>query len=168
MKRYFLTGIICFAAFWVLGMKLQDGYSLLLDSLYKKTVPLITVSEAEKLIQEEDAVILDTRKMEEFEVSHLKGAQQIDFESPQGDIIEGLPGDKPIFVYCSVGYRSERLGEILQAKGFNQVHNLYGGIFQWVNESKKVVDKYDRPTSRVHTFDRSWSIWLKRGIKVYD
>ena len=71
-------------------------------------------------------------------------------------------------VYCSVGYRSERIGEKMQKMGFENVSNLYGGIFDWKNQGNTVINLNQEPTDSVHTYNRNWSQWLYNGIKVYD
>ena len=55
------------------------------------------------------------------------------------DVFEKLDPDKPVLVYCSVGARSQDIGKKLVQKGFSVV-NLYGGIFQWVNDELPVYD----------------------------
>jgi rhodanese-related sulfurtransferase len=40
-----------------------------------------------------------------------------------------------------VGYRSEKVTEKLQKAGFTQVSNLYGGIFEWVNQGYPIVNQ---------------------------
>jgi len=51
--------------------------------------------------------------------------------------------------------------------GFTNVRNLYGGIFEWVNEGGEIRNSKNQPTDSVHTYSKSWSIWLEKGIKVY-
>ena len=75
--------------------------------------------------------------------------------------------DQEVIVYCSVGYRSERIGEKLQKAGYTNVKNLYGGIFSWKNEGNEVVRDADIPTDSVHTYNKSWGKWLLKGIEVY-
>jgi predicted sulfurtransferase len=72
-----------------------------------------------------------------------------------------------VVVYCSVGYRSERVGEHLLAMGFKDVKNLYGGIFEWVNNGQAIVDRNGKFTNQVHTYNKSWSKWLEKGIKIF-
>jgi hypothetical protein len=43
---------------------------------------------------------------------------------------------------------------------------MYGGIFEWVNNGYPIVNSAG-PTQRVHAFDRTWGVWLKKGEKVY-
>jgi 3-mercaptopyruvate sulfurtransferase SseA len=70
-------------------------------------------------------------------------------------------------VYCSVGYRSEKVSEQLRQAGYQTVYNLYGGIFEWKNQGHPVVNAEGEPTERVHAYNRSWGVWLKKGDKVY-
>jgi len=70
-------------------------------------------------------------------------------------------------VYCSVGYRSERIGEKLLDKGFTNVYNLYGGIFDWINNDYPLVDIADQPIQKVHGYNEDWSKWVCKGEKVY-
>ncbi|RMG61980.1 MAG: rhodanese-like domain-containing protein, partial [Bacteroidetes bacterium] len=89
------------------------------------------------------------------------------YEGFQPETVADIPRDQPVVVYCTVGYRSERIGEQLQALGFTQVYNLYGGIFAWKNQGFPVVDPEGKPTERVHTYNADWSQWLRQGEKVY-
>jgi rhodanese-related sulfurtransferase len=144
----------------------QDDYDAMLEGMYRKTVPLLRV-EAVKEKGMHHFVILDTREPEEYAVSHLEGARPVGYESFDEAVVRDIPKDKPVLVYCSVGYRSERIGEKLQEMGFKEVYNLYGGIFDWKNTGNPVVDESGKPTDTVHTYNRRWSQWLFEGEKVY-
>ena len=96
------------------------------------TVPTVN---PEKVKQMPDALILDARERVEYEVSHLPKAVFIGYKTFEKDALKDVPKDKPIVVYCSIGYRSEKIGEKLQKMGFTKVYNLYGSIFEWVNQA---------------------------------
>jgi rhodanese-related sulfurtransferase len=131
------------------------------------TVPLISVAE---LKEELDSVYLfDARKKEEFEVSHIPGANYLGYKDFDAARLESIPKDAKLVLYCSIGYRSEKIGEKLQKLGFTNVQNLYGSIFEWVNEGNKVVDKNGKPTNRVHTYNKAWSKWVdeRKAEKVW-
>lgn len=147
------------------GQITNGAYKALLETLYKKSVPLITV---EELKQKHNIVLLDARERKEYNVSHLPGARWVGFDDFDLRRIEDIPKSATIVTYCSVGVRSERVGEKLQAAGYRNVHNLYGSLFEWVNQGNPVVDKKERPTQRVHAYSRLWGIWLRQGEKVYD
>ncbi|MEM9337304.1 MAG: rhodanese-like domain-containing protein [Bacteroidota bacterium] len=143
----------------------QTSYGEKLESLYRHTVPLI---DSEVLKEKTDVVILDVRSPEEYNVSHIDGAFMIDFDKFKPKDVASLNKNSEVIVYCSVGYRSERLGEKLQKMGFKDVKNLYGGIFEWKNQGHEVVNERDVPTDSVHTYNKAWSKWLEQGIKVYE
>ncbi|MEM8908479.1 MAG: rhodanese-like domain-containing protein, partial [Bacteroidota bacterium] len=89
---------------------------------------------AEALQQQQDSMyIFDTRAKEEYAVSHIPGAQYLGYDDFDVKRLGDLPKDAPIVVYCSIGYRSEKIGERLQDLGYTNVHNLYGSLFDWVN-----------------------------------
>ncbi|MCG8319329.1 MAG: rhodanese-like domain-containing protein [Cytophagales bacterium] len=147
----------------------QTPYDKLLDNMYKNTVPLIKPEELSDLMQHnESLVLLDIRSQKEYQVSHLANSMFIDYDSFNKHKISHLNKDANIIVYCAVGYRSERVGEKLLDMGFENVRNLYGGIFQWKNQDKPVVDTKGIKTDSVHTYSKAWSKWLKKGIKVYE
>jgi rhodanese-related sulfurtransferase len=139
------------------------AYKSLLDITYDKNFPVVKPYEVEGL---EDAVFLDTREKIEFEVSHLKGARWVGFETFDMSALDTIDKDQTIVVYCSIGARSQDIGKMLQNSGYNSVFNLYGGIFHWVNEGLPVY-KEGKETQKVHAYNRAWGIWLTNGEKVY-
>ena len=113
--------------------------------------------------REPNMVILDARERAEYDVSHLPNAVFIGYNNFEKKIVDSLAKDKPIVVYCSIGYRSEKIGEKLQKLGFTKVYNLYGSIFEWVNQGNAIVDKNNQPTKKVHTYNKNWSRWVEEG-----
>jgi rhodanese-related sulfurtransferase len=146
----------------------QKTFDEKMQSLYQNTVPLIKFDELKKMKDQGEVYLLDTRAPEEFAVSHLPGAALIDYDNFKKTDVKDIPKDAKVVVYCSVGYRSERIGEKLQKMGFTDVSNLYGGIFDWKNQGNTVINTEDMPTDSVHTYNENWSQWLYKGIKVYE
>lgn len=147
----------------------QKKLDKLLNRFNNENVPYISVQEL--AMPKTKAIILDAREKKEFEVSHIKEAIFVGYDNFNIDeTIAKLNTNKntKIVVYCSLGIRSERIGEKLQKEGYTNVFNLYGGIFEWKNKGFEVVDTKEKPTEKVHAFSKSWSKWLKKGKKVYD
>ena len=116
-----------------------------------------------------NVLVLDTRQKEEFEVSHLKNAiwvgySEFDIEKTSQIIPEK---EKHIVVYCSIGARSEDIGEKLEQAGYKNVKNLFGGIFLWKNLGYPVFDQSDHETEKVHPFSKEWAPLLTNAYKVY-
>ncbi|MDA8693173.1 rhodanese-like domain-containing protein [Saprospiraceae bacterium] len=128
------------------------------DSYLKFNVPTTTVSILSSL--DRPHVILDAREREEYDVSHIPDALYFGYKKPQYDILDGIDKDEIIIIYCSIGYRSEKLGEKLNKKGYKNVLNLYGSIFEWANEGYPLVDSNNQPTDRIHGFNKKWSKWV--------
>jgi rhodanese-related sulfurtransferase len=144
----------------------SKSYNVMLKTLLSHTVPEFDVTQA-KSAAANQAYFLDARERKEYEVSHIKNARFVGYDGFSLENVADIPKNSPVVVYCSVGYRSEKIAEKLIAVGFTNVANLYGGVFQWVNEGNEVVDTAGQPTPNVHAYNRMWGIWLKKGKKVY-
>lgn len=105
-------------------------------------------------------VILDARERKEFDVSHIEGARYAGYDDFDKNVVKNLSPNTPIVVYCSIGYRSEKIAARLQKQGFRKVYNLYGSIFEWVNRGYPVVDNAGKTTSKIHTYNGDWGNWV--------
>ena len=132
-------------------------FSAKVNDYVRGTVPLIDVNDLNE--QRDKFIVLDAREPDEYRVSHIAGATNIGYDKPDYNILAEIPTDAAIVVYCSIGYRSEKIGEKLIQRGYNNVSNLYGGIFEWGNRSFDLVNKDGHITDTLHTFSRSWSKW---------
>jgi len=112
-------------------------------------------------------VILDVRKREEFLVSHLRGAKSVD-PGAQAESLKSLVAtNRPVVVYCSVGYRSSELARRLMKAGITNVFNLEGSIFQWANEGRPLVNS-NGPAAKVHPYNARWGALLKPEVRGTD
>jgi rhodanese-related sulfurtransferase len=120
--------------------------------------------------QKNHFVLIDARALEEFRVSHLHEAYWTgDKEFDKDSVLTRIPDkNSPIIVYCSIGVRSEDIGEKLMTLGYTNVKNLYGGIFEWVNKGYPVYDAKGEKTNKVHAFNKHWGKLLVKGERVYD
>lgn len=105
-------------------------------------------------------LILDARERVEYDISHIPNAKYIGSDDPDWQVMHGISKDKPIAVYCSIGYRSEKIAEQLKKKGFTNVSNVYGSIFEWVNRGYPVVEENGEETKKLHGYSRAWGIWV--------
>lgn len=164
LEKIFLSGLFFLLVSFSGSFAQSTSYKALLNVLYDKDFPTIKPEEITSL----DAYqVLDTREKEEYEVSHLSDAVWTGFDTFSLSNLDSLDKGKPVLVYCTVGARSQEIGMKLREAGFTQVYNLYGGIINWAN-LKKPLMRGDKQTNQVHTYSKSWGIWLKEGEKVYD
>ncbi len=147
----------------------SKAYNALLKTILKSDVPEVSIQEADSLKKANSNIIfIDTREKKEYEVSHIEGAVWVGYDDFDLERVEKVDKDAQIIAYCSVGARSEKITRILIEEGYTNVSNLYGSLFEWVNQEKPVVDEHGKPTKKVHAYSRTWGIWLKKGEKVYD
>lgn len=139
------------------------AYKTLLNSTYDQDFDLVYPEQKDFI---NSAILLDTREANEFEVSHLKRALWVGYETFDMSSVKDIPKDSTIVVYCSIGARSQEIGKKLKQNGYSKVYNLYGGIFHWVNENNPVFQADSLPTNKVHTYNKIWGIWLNKGEKV--
>lgn len=113
--------------------------------------------------------VLDTREKIEYDISHIPGAHFASYSNFELDPLLELPRDTTIVVYCSIGYRSEKIGEKLKKAGFTKVYNLYGSLFEWANQSYPMENEEGSTTNKVHTYNKQWSKWVddKKVIKIW-
>jgi rhodanese-related sulfurtransferase len=172
IRMGYLKLVLIMAWLWpVMALQAQTtdpAYAQLLEKMYRKTVPLLTVSQAAKLqASNKEVLFLDTRERKEYQVSHIRGAVWVGYQDFNLKRVSHIPRSTPLVVYCSVGYRSEKVGERLLQAGFTNVHNLYGSIFEWVNQGYPVFKSPAERTTRVHAYSPTWGRWLTQGTKVY-
>lgn len=139
----------------------QEAFDKKIAKTINFTIPVVGVEELKEI--QEDVIILDARPKGEYEVSHIEGAKRIGYKKLDESQLEGIDKDEQIVIYCSIGYRSEKVGEKLKKMGYKNVYNLYGSIFEWVNQGNQVVDKNNKPTEKVHTYNKRWSKWVEDG-----
>ena len=102
-------------------------------------------------------LLLDARTPEEYQVSHLNNAKLATEDLK--DLINTVDRTKPIVVYCSVGYRSSAIARRLNSLGYQNVFNLSGSIFQWVNENRPVYSQ-GKIATQVHPYNKFWQYLL--------
>ncbi len=145
----------------------QDSVDELLKKYNTGSVSYISVEELRMKQLKDEVVLLDTRRAEEFEVSHIEDAFLVGYDDFNLEKLPEISKDKTIIVYCSLGIRSEQIGEKLKKAGFENVQNLFGGIFEWKNTGFPVVDDLGNSTEKVHAYSKQWAKWLNNAEKIY-
>jgi rhodanese-related sulfurtransferase len=160
--KYFLLFCLFFQQ-----INAQKSLDKLLNKYNDNSVPYISVNELAK--PNTNPILLDAREIEEYNISHLKNAIYVGYKTFNLEtILNTIPNkDKAIVVYCSLGVRSEIVAKKLKNAGYNNVKNLYGGIFEWKNKSLSVYNNKKKETDSIHAFSKAWSKWLKKGISYY-
>jgi rhodanese-related sulfurtransferase len=107
-------------------------------------VPEITPTELRQRLDRGDRLtIIDVREPHEWEIGNLgaHGARLI----PLGEVPDRLGEIDPeeeIVLQCRSGARSGRALQFLQARGYDRLWNLKGGILAWSDEVDPAMPKY--------------------------
>jgi rhodanese-related sulfurtransferase len=86
----------------------------------------ITVSQLRDL---DGVAIIDVREPDEYANGHVPGAVNVPLQTVP-EAIEQLDPDKPVYLICQHGIRSERAAAFLDSRGFDTV-NVLGGTAAW-------------------------------------
>ncbi|MBS6642328.1 MAG: rhodanese-like domain-containing protein [Clostridiaceae bacterium] len=96
----------------------------------------ITAEEAKKMMDEEDVIVVDVRRADEYSVKHIPGAVLVPNESIKDEQPEALPDKEAILlVHCRTGIRSKDASDKLVAMGYENVYD-FGGINDWTYETE--------------------------------
>ena len=112
-------------------------------------------------------ILLDVREEAEYAVSHLPNAVRVQPGTDRSAFLDTLDHDAPIVAYCSVGYRSSELVHKLRERGFTNIRNLEGSIFEWANGGRS-VERDGRSVAEVHPFDEQWGKLLRQELHAYE
>jgi rhodanese-related sulfurtransferase len=102
----------------------------------------IPSAEAIRLINNEDAVVVDTRSANDYKKSHIVNAKHI----PATSVVErakeiSRDPDKPVILYCGTGHSAQQAATKLRGHGFNRVFALKGGINAWQADGMPLTSK---------------------------
>ena len=94
-------------------------------------LPFISGTIARKLIEEQNAVLLDVRNPNEYATGAIPGAVNMPLHLlPMRH--EELDKSKPVIVYCVSGARSSQAHQFLANMGYQNVNNV-GNIQNFMN-----------------------------------
>ncbi len=101
--------------------------------------PPVPRDELERLVQDRNAVLIDTRPSGEYEHGHLPEAISMPMDELPERLHE-LPRDRPIIAYCRGDYClfADEAVALLREKGF-EAHRLDGGWPEWWAEDRAVA-----------------------------
>jgi rhodanese-related sulfurtransferase len=82
-------------------------------------------------------------------------------------VVDVLPTDKPIIVYCRSGVRSRKAAEILVDIGFDPVYDM-GGILEWQEEGFPVVVEEGAISAIFFiTVDEAYEVFLENNDYIF-
>lgn len=110
--------------------------SLLLWNIFSGAIGSVQIIPAEvtRLINHEDAEVLDLRNAEDFDKGHIINSINIAAATLEEDKDKLKKyKDKTIVLCCGHGQESIRIARTMKMKGFEKLFCLKGGISAWQN-----------------------------------
>lgn len=96
----------------------------------------ITSDDLKELMETADAadvMFVDVREKDEWDALRLSRFELRPLSEAQG-WLNSLPKDKKLVVMCKLGGRSARAADALANAGYDEVHNVLGGIMEFVDK----------------------------------
>ena len=127
--------LILLTAFVLLLTACSSGGQAMDEEDMVRSYTMISQDQAKEMMEKEDVhIIIDVRRVDEFETGHIPGAVCIPNESIGTEQPEELPDlDQIILVYCRSGNRSKQAAQKLFDMGYTNVYE-FGGIIDWTGE----------------------------------
>lgn len=99
------------------------------------TYEKISMSDGIKRMEsDEEYILLDVRRADEFEAGHIPGAVNLPNEEIGTEEIPSLPDkEQTIYIYCRSGNRSKKAADKLLALGYTNLIE-FGGIIDYTGE----------------------------------
>lgn len=108
------------------------------SSVKAKTEDLnVSVANAQKLWEKQEAIIIDVRTTEEYDQGHIPEVTLIPLDQLSARIAV-VPKDKKVLVICRSGIRSLQAVQLLRDKGYTNVYNITEGMNSWRGLVEKV------------------------------
>lgn len=117
----------------------------------------VSVQEFEKGVTDANVQILDVRTAGEFKSGHIKNALQADWSNQQQfrERVGFVDKDKPVYIYCLVGARSNAAAGWMRSNGYKTVVELQGGLNAWKRENKPLEGASTEPQMTMAQYEAS-------------
>lgn len=92
----------------------------------------VTVQETSEAVKKENVQFIDVRTPEEYAGGHAPNAPNFPLDKIETDLVK-LDKNKPVYVICQTGRRSQKAAETLQKAGFKELYNVKGGTSEWIS-----------------------------------
>lgn len=90
----------------------------------------LDVQTVHDLKNHKDVYLLDVREQYEYDEKHIPEINLLPMSEIQNRLDE-IPTDKEVILTCRSGNRSNQVAQFLQQNGYENVHNMSGGIIAW-------------------------------------
>lgn len=128
--------------YWYFSVPLFFFIFLFAYSEMNKGGKKIEANELTRLVNKENAILIDLRKKEDYENGHIMTALNYPHQEFDNQMHElNKFKDRPIILVCDMGRNSANIGEKLKKAEFEKTFRLNGGMMTWTQENLPVIQK---------------------------
>ena len=117
---------------WVLIVIWLSAAGTLYYTESQKAGKSVTTTEATRMMNHDNALILDIREQKEFAAGHIAGAHNLPASTMDAKVSEiDRFKSRPVIVVCKMGTSAGSIAKSLKKRGFENVVRLAGGMSEW-------------------------------------
>lgn len=98
-------------------------------------VKILKPNDYKNAIKNKDVQLIDVRTNKEYNSGYIKSAINVDVFNRKAFVqyFKKLDKNKPVYLYCRSGSRSQTAAKLLVELGFKKIYDLKGGYLNWKN-----------------------------------
>lgn len=128
-----LFGAFVVVSALIIKMELESRFS---------GISQLNPSDAVRLMNNDEVVVLDVREANEFGGGHINSAKHIPMSVLKKRVSElEKYKSRHVLTYCRSGSRSNYACKVLKKSGFEHVYNLSGGVMNWSSANLPLTKK---------------------------
>ena len=105
----------------------------------RKAGKSVNTTEATRMMNQDNAMVLDIRESKDFTQGHISGAVNLPVSVLNTKISEiDRHKSRPVIVVCKMGTAAGAIAKTLKKRGFENVVRLSGGMSEWTAASLPV------------------------------
>lgn len=117
---------------WVLFVIWISAAGTLYYTESQKAGKSVTTTEATRMMNHDNALILDIREQKDFAAGHIAGAHNLPVSVMDTKVSEiDRFKSRPVIVVCKMGTSAGGIAKTLKKRGFENVVRLAGGMSEW-------------------------------------
>lgn len=95
-----------------------------------KKVECINIQDAKRILEKEEALLVDIREVEDYNESSDPFSYHLTGDNFQL-FLQSTPKDRSVIVMCYHGNSSKQVAQTLINEGFEKIYSLDGGYEEW-------------------------------------
>lgn len=128
--RYLALILVLFAVAFAACQSAATVDSTAVKSVSTAEIKQISVQEASEAVKAANVQFVDVRTPEEYKSGHAPKALNMPLDGFEKELAK-LDKDKPVYLICQTGRRSQKAAEMLQSSDFKTIYNITGGTSAW-------------------------------------